>query len=392
MSTSAVSAPSSEPTGEPTTASPNRGLLSLSVDGRLSWLRRIALLALCLVALLAAGSWIHHRYTHVSTDDARIAADMISVSSRVAGWVQEMSVRQGDRVEAGSVIAAIDSRDSKLWVKEVAARLQVIEQEVAKTEARREMIDRQTSGHTQSQLSHLNAARAALQSTEAELQFTRSEFGRAEVLIARDAISHSTREKLLKEFRTAEQKQLQAEAEVMEARAALLEAEAARAEIGVLDSELAGLEAKTEALRAQLGRQQLDLEDRSIRSPLAGVVDASFVKVGEYVRPGQRLVSIHDPEKIWVRANIKETSIRHVAIGQDVEVRVDAYPDRVFRGSVERIGNAATSQFALLPSPNPSGNFTKIAQRLQVRISVDQQAELLRPGMMVVVDIDVRND
>jgi membrane fusion protein (multidrug efflux system) len=392
MSSSEAPIPPSDLLTDVSTPETPRDLRSARIKAWLQRQRRVALLALCLIASLAGGRWIHHRYTHVSTDDARIAADMIAVSSRVAGWVAEMSVRRGDRVEAGDRIAAIDARDSKLRVEESLAHLRVVEQEAATTAVRREMIDRQTSGHVQSQRSHLTATRAALQAAEADLQFRRSEFERAELLIARDAISLSRREQLLTEFRTAEQKQLRASAEVMEAEAALIEAEASRAEIGVLTSERAGLEAKAEGLRALIGRQRLDLEDRAVRSPLAGVVDASFVKVGEYIRPGQRLVSIHDPEKIWVQANIKETAIRHLALGQQVEIRVDAYPDRVFHGSVERIGNAANSQFALLPSPNPSGNFTKIAQRLRVRISLDQQAELLRPGMMVVVDIDVRDD
>ncbi|MBW2245576.1 MAG: HlyD family secretion protein, partial [Deltaproteobacteria bacterium] len=206
------------------------------------------------------------------------------------------------------------------------------------------------------------------------------------------AISQSHQEQLRKDFRSAEQTLLQARARVKAAEAVLLEAEADRAELGMLDSQLAGLEAKAVGLRALRARQRLDLEDRAIRSPLAGVVDATFVKAGEYIQPGQRLVTIHDPDNIWVNANIKETKIRHIAVGQGVDVRVDAYPDRVFRGTVARIGQAANNQFALLPSPNPSGNFTKIAQRLRVKISLDQVADLLRPGMMVVVDIDVRND
>ena len=354
--------------------------------------QRLGLLLLCVVTLVVGGRWLHHRFTHVSTDDARIAADMVAISSRVAGWVDEIEVRRGDRVEFGAAIADIDDRDSKLTLTETAAHLQVIEQEISTTEARREMIDHQTSSHIQSRRSQLHAAQAALQVVEADLGFQRSEFDRGEMLLAQGAISQSARERLFKEHTSAEQTQLQARAEVTAAEAALSEAAAARAELGVLDSQLLGLGAQADGLRAQMARQRLDLEDRAVRSPLAGVVDATFVKVGEYIRPGQRLVAIHDPEKIWVDANIKETQIRHVAVGQEVEVRVDAYPDRVFRGTVERIGDAANSQFALLPSPNPSGNFTKIAQRLRVKISLGQEANLLRPGMMVAVDIDVRDD
>ena len=121
------------------------------------------------------------------------------------------------------------------------------------------------------------------------------------------------------------------------------------------------------------------------------MVDRTFVQVGEYVRPGQRLAIVHDPERLWIEANVKETQIRKLAIGQPVEIRVDAYPDEVFRGQVRIIGSATTGSFALLPNPNPSGNFTKITQRLPVRIEIERARERLAPGMMVEVRIDVRD-
>ena len=122
----------------------------------------------------------------------------------------------------------------------------------------------------------------------------------------------------------------------------------------------------------------------------AQLVDRVFVEEGEYVTPGQRLLLVHDPKKVWIDANVKETDIRKVKIGQTVDVTVDAFPDKKFAGKVTAIGNAATSEFALLPTPNPSGNFTKITQRLRVRVAIDQEQNLLRPGMMVEVFIDVR--
>ena len=103
-----------------------------------------------------------------------------------------------------------------------------------------------------------------------------------------------------------------------------------------------------------------------------------------------RLVLVHDPKEVWVEANIKETEIRRLKLGQPVDIHVDAYPDREFTGKVLSIGNAATSEFALLPSPNPSGNFTKTTQRLRTMIAVELQEGLLRPGMMVEVSIAVK--
>ena len=102
------------------------------------------------------------------------------------------------------------------------------------------------------------------------------------------------------------------------------------------------------------------------------------------------LLMLHDPRDIWISANIKETDVRHIKPGLPADVHVDAYPERTFTARVERINNATTSEFALLPNPNPSGNFTKVTQRLQVVLSIEQQENLLKPGMMVTVDIDTR--
>ena len=137
-------------------------------------------------------------------------------------------------------------------------------------------------------------------------------------------------------------------------------------------------------------RQKLDIADRAVRSPLDGVVSRTFVSVGEYVSPGQRIALLHNPDEIWVEALVKETEFRRIQIGQPVEIQVDAYPDEAFIGTVERVGHAATSQFTLLPTPNPSGNFTKVTQRIPIRVTLEQRGGLLKPGMMVEVSIDVR--
>ena len=125
---------------------------------------------------------------------------------------------------------------------------------------------------------------------------------------------------------------------------------------------------------------------------MPGIVDKVFVDTGEYMVPGQRVLLMHNPETVSITANIKETQIRHVRVGMPVSIQVDAYPDRVFAGSVEKVGDTATSQFSLLPSTNPSGNFTKVTQRIAVKIAVDQSDNLLKPGMMAEVDIDVGGD
>ena len=219
----------------------------------------------------------------------------------------------------------------------------------------------------------------------------RREFQRAKSLFERKVFSRRQLDQAENARQRIERQNRMAVADLNAAEAKLKKAGAERARLAVLDGELAILKYRKAVLLAKREHQNLDLTDRTIKSPVDGVVDKTFVKIGEYVTPGQRLALVHDPNKIWIEANIKETQIRELKVGQNVEVSVDAYPDIEFRGRVLTIGNATTSEFALLPSPNPSGNFTKITQRLPVRIAIEQKNGLLRPGMMVEINIDIRN-
>ena len=128
-----------------------------------------------------------------------------------------------------------------------------------------------------------------------------------------------------------------------------------------------------------------------IASNMDGVVGRTLVNEGEVVSKGQRLLVLHSPEKIWVETNIRETDISRLKLGQLVKIEVDAYPDEQFEGMISRIGNAATSQFAILPKLNEAGSFTKVTQRLRVRIEIDQRQSMLRPGMMVEVFINAND-
>lgn len=274
-------------------------------------IRRRLFQGLVAFAVVAAGTWfgvveVRQRFTHVHETDARVAGDLVTVSSRVAGRLIELAVESGDRVIRDQVVARLDARVESLLLDQLEARL--------------------------------DAARA----------------GRGRLAAERTLIDE-------------------------------------RARLDVLDREIDALGHREAELRSRIEQQRLDVADRTIRSPIDGVVDRVFAQAGEYVRPGQRLAIVHDPKRVWIEANVKETQIRKLAAGQPAEVRVDAYPGKVLRGRVRSIGSATTGSFALLPSPNPSGNFTKITQRIPVRIDVERSGERLAPGMMVEVRIDVRD-
>ena len=149
---------------------------------------------------------------------------------------------------------------------------------------------------------------------------------------------------------------------------------------------------QADEIRAEIKRRDIDIADRTLIAPADGRVVMTFVRKGEHVAPGQRILMFHDPKDIWVEANIKETDVRRLKPGMSADIRVDAYPGTVFKGEVFRIGQAATNRFALLPDPNPSGNFTKITQRLPLRVKLVEADARLRPGMMVEVYIATGNN
>jgi membrane fusion protein (multidrug efflux system) len=254
------------------------------------------------------------------------------------------------------------------------------------------MVDRLTSSQEDATRARLEAARAALPAAEADRVFAASEYERANMLIGTGSATRQRHDQTRALLESATQRVLAVAADIRTAEAQLANAGAAREEMGVLRHQRAALEPLEREISAQRQRIAIDIEDRTIRMPFDGVVDRVFVDPGEYVTPGQRLMLVHDPRRVRVEANVKETEIRYFRPGREVRVTVDAYPGRVFTGRVERVGAAATSEFALLPSPNPSGNFTKITQRLPVRIALEDLPPngALRPGMMVVVETPAR--
>lgn len=342
-------------------------------------------MACALVILLV----VIHRRRHITENDARVMADMVTISSRVDGWVAQRHVTDGDRVDGGSQLVVIDQREAATQVEELTARDEALRLEHERVSTLLQVSLGATQSAIDAARAHCNNVDASLRASQAELDLARADFTRGQSLIAANAIARRTWDQNRTTLHQAEEKFRQNKALLAEAQAALAQALAHQGDPLALKSQLAQLEQQRAGVQAQLRQKQVALDDHVVRSPISGVVDQKFVEPGEYVIPGQRLVLLHDPKAVWVEVLLKETKLDGLKPGQSVSVSVDAYPDRAFHGSIERIGTAATSQFALMPSPNPSGNFTKINQRVPVRIKVEQPDDNpLRPGMMVEVDID----
>jgi membrane fusion protein (multidrug efflux system) len=341
--------------------------------------------------LVWGGRWIYHRYTHVHTDDARIDGEVVTLSSRVAGWVTELNVIEGDMVKKGQVLAQVDARDSLLQREVLLAKLKSIESQMAVVRAQSGQVDEETLGKVQSDTNRLVAAEAEVANLEVQLKQARFDYQRARELTEQKWLSQQAMERAQTTLRQIEEQHRKALAEVAAARGTLSSASGSRKQLQVLEGQILVLSRQADEIRAEVQRREIDIADRTIVSPADGRVVMTFVRKDEHVAVGQRMMLFHDPNHIWVEANVKETDIGLLELGMKADIKVDAYRNQLFSGEVYRIGQAATSKFALLPDPNPSGNFTKITQRLPVRIRLEKVDPRLRPGMMVEVDIAVRN-
>ncbi len=352
--------------------------------------RILAVAAVAFLALCYGGREIYLRFTHVYEYDARVMADIVTVSSRADGWVTGLPALEGARVAANDVIARIDDRVSKLRGEALATQMQSVQAERERLQAERRMVEDQTNAVIRTRTSAITVKEKALAALQTDLELARLDLERNRSLYDRHVANERQFQVAQASATKLESQILQAQAEYEQAQGSLREAMADRTRLAVIDAQVDALAFQTSNLKAQIAQQAVDVEDRTIRSPVTSVIDRTFVQPGEYVQAGQRILMLHNPNELWIEANIKETQVGDLKLGQRVLVAVDAYPNERFVGRISLIGTATTARFALLPTPNPSGNFTKITQRVPVRVKLDAMPKPLSPGMMVEVEIDVR--
>ena len=345
-----------------------------------------ALLAAALVLIAWGAHWVYQRYTHIYIDDARIDGNIITLSSRAAGWLTELPVIEGDEVKKGQILARIDERDSALMREVLVSKLQAIESQMAVMRAQTGQVDQETLGRFQSETNRLAAAEAEAASINTQLRQAENEHQRMQKL--EKYVSGQEVDQARSTFQQAQERHRKALAEAAAARGALSAAGGSRQQVNVIAQQLLVLMRQADEMRAEIRRRDIDIADRAITAPADGRVVMTFARKGEHVATGQRILMFHDPNDIWVEANVKETDIGQLKPGMKAAIHVDAYPGKKFRGEITRIGQAATNRFALLPDPNPSGNFTKITQRLPLRLKLLERDVNLRPGMMVEVYVE----
>jgi len=339
-----------------------------------------------LIALAAFGLhwWIVGRYM-IGTDNAYVRADVVTIAPRVAGYVAEVAVADNQRVRAGDILARIDDRACRARVALAEGAVAAARADVAAQEARIANLGAQA----RQQRSLIAGNAASVAASEADARRAGLDY-RRQTLLARQQVTSA------QNLETAEAGARRAAAGLAAAKAALA---AQRDRLPVLATErraaVADLDKARGTLmqaRAALTLARIDLAYTVIRAPAAGLVGQRSLRVGQYAEVGTPLMAVV-PNHAYVIANYKETQVDSVRPGQPVDIVVDAFGGAALRGHVDSFAPASGAQFALLPPDNATGNFTKIVQRIPVRIRVDAgqaRAAALRPGMSVVTTIDTR--
>jgi len=341
--------------------------------------RRIPVIVVGVLAL-ALAVWGLNRYLysrhHVSTDNAQIDGHITLIAPRIAAFVTRILVDDNQHVQAGDTLVVLDDRDLKVRLQQAEADLHEAEAAVG---------SRGRAGQTQAELQATRAeaasAQASVSAAEADYHKAAADVERYRKLAAQKIVS-------AQQFDAAEAAAAQAAAKLEAARR---QAAAAGSQVSASGAAVRSADARLAAAQAAVSNAGLQLSYAYITAPVAGIVAKRNAEIGALVQVGQTLMSIVPDENVWVTANLKETQLTHVRVGDRAEFTVDAYPGRSFEGRVESLSPATGARFALLPPDNATGNFTKVVQRVPVRIAVDQlpgSPVPLRPGMSVDVRIE----
>lgn len=329
------------------------------------------------VAALAALGYFGTQYMlvgrfMVGTDDAYVRANNTTLGARVSGHIAAILPRDNSEVKAGDIVFRIDDGDYKIAVDSARAKIATQEATIAR-------IGRQVAA----QQSAVEQAQAQLASAEAAAKRADLDFDRQQALSTKGFASRAV-------FETSQASRDQSAASVLAAKAAY---DAARDNVEVTRAQQTEARAQLTELQSALAKAERDLAFTNVRAPVTGVFSNRLVNVGDYINAGQRLANIVPLDGVYIDANFKETQLRRLKPGQKVGISVDAFSSRKIEGTVDSLAPAAGQVFTLLPPDNATGNFTKIVQRVPVRIRVPADVAregLLRAGMSVYVDVDTR--
>jgi membrane fusion protein (multidrug efflux system) len=331
------------------------------------------------ILVIALGTWGVRRYLysrhHVSTDNAQVDGHITAIAPRIAGFIDRVLVEENQHVKSGDTLVVLDQRDLKVRLEQAEADLRTAQAAVGSDRRAGE-----AAAQLQATRAEAASAQAAITAAEATYRQANADLERYRGLAASKIISAQ---------------QLDAAQSARDQAAANLEATRRRAaaagsQVSASGAALRGADARLAAAQSAVENARLQLSYATLLAPSSGIVAKRSAEPGALVQIGQTLMSIVPDTNVWVTANLKETQLENIRVGDAAEFDVDAYPGVTFHGKVESLSPATGARFALLPPDNATGNFTKVVQRVPIRIAVDDPADPahpLRPGMSVDVTV-----
>jgi len=341
------------------------------------------------VIVLIAGffgmkTWLNGQH-HETTDNAQLDATIISVRSAVSGFVKEVRFKDNQQVKKGDTLALVDDKDYKAKVMQARAALASAE---AQTGVSRAVANAATQTASASS-SNSSAMQAGINAAKARLNQVNKDLARAEKMFTDGAVTQQQLESLRAQSESA---QAQLDMASSQFKAATSQATGAQSSAAAQQGQIGVSNALVQQRAAELELAETTLKNTAIIAPFDGIVSKKAIEVGQLIQLGQPVCSAIENNNMWVTANFKETQMEKIKIGEHADVSLDAYPDLKLNGTVESIGGATGSRFALLPPDNATGNFVKVTQRVLVRIKLDKIADnhyFLSPGLSSFVDVEV---
>ncbi len=334
--------------------------------------KKILSYIITLAVIVTAGIWVASKFIHIGdvefTDNAQIQRQIVPVNSRVQGYISEIRFKEYEQVKKGDTLVIIDDADMRLRVAQARADYQ-------NAIAGRSVADRSVG------VASANVAVSEASISEAKILMENAavDLERYRKLLDKDAVTRQQYDRAETDYKA---KKARYEMLARQRSATSSVAEETRQRIAQND-------AGVELAKALLETAELNLSYTVITAPCDGYASRKEIQIGQLVQPGQTLLDVIDSSDIWITANYKETQMKHIHIGSDVEIRVDAIPDKTFKGKVVSISSATRASLSILPQDNSAGNFVKVRQRIPVRIELteDTEPDLLRAGMNVECEV-----
>jgi membrane fusion protein (multidrug efflux system) len=353
-----------------------------------------------LAVLWFGGNWLINGRFEIATDNAHVRADITNVAAKVQGYVQTVNVKDNQPVKAGDILLTLEAGDYQARVAQAKADLAQAQADAAMAKSRIAAQDANVSStrsRSTAQHDQLAEAEAAAAAAEATASWKTSDLKRLTELADKGWYPRAKLDEAIAQEKAAQAQAAAARATVTAQRSQFSSSQStirqAQQEFSASGASATSADARVAAAQAKLEAAELDLGRTQIRAPIDGIVGNKVVAAGQLLSPGQMAMAVVPASKAYVVANFKETQVQHMKPGQQAILTIDAYPGLKVKGHVESIAPATGSTFSLIPQDTATGNFTKIVQRVPVRVQLDADdalLDILRPGLSTNVSVDTK--